>query len=462
MPTRKKPQRLLPKSPPHPISYPSNPTKITTSPSKLPHHVASLLHQKLGFIPSSALIACSGGPDSVACASLLREIGVSIALAHVNYKLRPEAIQEQQLVQNLATQWNVPLYILEVSNPPKGSTQEKARQIRYQWLSKIAQEKTYPWIALGHTQDDRIETLLHRLLRSLSPSLWEDIPFHNPPFFRPLWETPRTEVIKYLREKNLPFALDASNYNPTLYERNWVRWRLVPNAHKIEPAMTRHLLHKVRLWQAYKTLLNPVLHEIYYHSVSRLSYGYLLKPMNWAAFYALWQPHIGHTATERAFSLYEKKVGKKLPAPPWHFTRVPQGIEAAYTPLLPPVSPFQLPPQKASYLWGLWEIQTQITDTPPNGCTVMWDLHTLHFPLRIRPWQPGDRYPTPTQKVSDLLQKNHWHGIKKAYAFVVEDARGIILYVSGAQSRPQPRSSHIFCLFYAYARHFQPPKLIQT
>ena len=55
-----------------------------------------------------SIIAVSGGVDSVVLTYLCKEIGLDIALAHCNFKLRGKASDEdQQFVEALGLKFNV-------------------------------------------------------------------------------------------------------------------------------------------------------------------------------------------------------------------------------------------------------------------------------------------------------------------------------------------------------------------
>ena len=102
-----------------------------------------ILEQKLCQAEDHILLAISGGPDSVFLAFAMRLLGYKIGLAHINYQLRgEESEQEEALVRNYASIWEVPLFVKnlntrEIVEDSKGSLQEVARKIRYDFFEKI-------------------------------------------------------------------------------------------------------------------------------------------------------------------------------------------------------------------------------------------------------------------------------------------------------------------------------------
>ena len=55
------------------------------------------------------IVACSGGPDSMALLNMLKNHNFNIAVAMVNYKTRLESDEEEQLVRNYCKENNIKL-----------------------------------------------------------------------------------------------------------------------------------------------------------------------------------------------------------------------------------------------------------------------------------------------------------------------------------------------------------------
>jgi tRNA(Ile)-lysidine synthase len=87
-------------------------------------------------------------------------------------------------------------------------------------------------VATAHQKDDNAETVLHRLLRGTGfrglggiqalRVFGDDIEF-----VRPLLCVGRDEIVEYLKERNLKWQTDRTNYDCT-YRRNYIRHRLIP------------------------------------------------------------------------------------------------------------------------------------------------------------------------------------------------------------------------------------------
>ena len=87
-------------------------------------------------------------------------------MLHVNHGLRPEADEEQRVVESLCQRWQVPCTIERLIPPTKQSGIEAwAREARYRFFCRVKEEDQLAAVALAHTHDDQAETVLFRCLR---------------------------------------------------------------------------------------------------------------------------------------------------------------------------------------------------------------------------------------------------------------------------------------------------------
>ena len=111
------------------------------------------------------LVAVSGGIDSLVMVDLFHKAGYNFAIAHCNFRLRgQESDEDEWFVINLAEKLKVEIFsksfqteIYAAEN--KCSIQEAARNLRYDWFRKLANEKGFDRIAVGHHLDDHIGDL---------------------------------------------------------------------------------------------------------------------------------------------------------------------------------------------------------------------------------------------------------------------------------------------------------------
>ena len=204
----------------------------------LPDRVLRTAEQhKLFAAGQSVVVAVSGGPDSVAllhCLHALRETWpITLTAAHLDHGFRgAESAADADYVRALcdrleiacrATYENVP----EQKKQMHLSSQEAARRVRHAFLRRVAKEVGADRIALGHTRDDRAETILLNLFRGTGPDGLAGFPAVRLPLVRPLYDVSRAETVEYCALHGLSPRTDPSNTS-LYYGRNRIRHELLP------------------------------------------------------------------------------------------------------------------------------------------------------------------------------------------------------------------------------------------
>lgn len=184
------------------------------------------------------LLACSGGPDSLALVHGMHKmqaeglIHVSLAVAHVNHMLRPEAAAEAEFVREFCRRLGLECYSTAVDAPAYmaasgESLEAAARRLRYEYLFQVADDWGGAKIATGHHRDDQAETVLIHLLRGAGGAGLRGMLPVNGRLLRPLLGIGRPVIDGYCREQGLTPCCDASNFN-TDFLRNRIRLELLP------------------------------------------------------------------------------------------------------------------------------------------------------------------------------------------------------------------------------------------
>jgi tRNA(Ile)-lysidine synthase len=205
--------------------------------------------RRYGIAPGSAiLIAFSGGPDSLCLAAVLQRLRDSYPLrlggAYLAHGIRPvpETEQELEFVQKTCagmgidlTWEKLPQGLLERRCADKGrSLEEVARQARYAFLRSTAARKGSDYIAVGHTADDQVETVIMRFFQGAGLGGLPGIPPIRGDLIRPLIGCTRAQILETLRGLGLQYVKDSSNRDER-YLRNAVRWQLLPVLKRIFP-----------------------------------------------------------------------------------------------------------------------------------------------------------------------------------------------------------------------------------
>ncbi len=226
----------------------------------------------LGFIQehcpipshSRLLVAVSGGPDSVCLLHILvklkEELGIELHTAHLNHQLRgAESEADAQYVFDLAQSLNVPVTIekRDVAGyqiQKRSSLEEAAREVRYNFLAQTAKAIGASQVAIGHTRDDHIETILMHLIRGsgtrglqgLAPHVKWQTADAAITVVRPLLEVSREETASYCQEHSLMPRLDSSNLSLSPL-RNRIRLRLLPLLKGYNPRIANALLRTAHI-----------------------------------------------------------------------------------------------------------------------------------------------------------------------------------------------------------------------
>ncbi|MHB0913199.1 MAG: tRNA lysidine(34) synthetase TilS [Armatimonadota bacterium] len=182
----------------------------------------------------SVLCAVSGGPDSVAMLHALNslDLGISLSVAHLNHGIRPDSDADAEYVRALAERLGLPFFTEKVDVPRlrrtlRLSEEEAARMARYDFLERAADEAGASRIAVGHTADDQVETVILNLLRGTGVDGLAGMPPVRGRIVRPLILARRSEVAEYVAAHELSPRTDISNLDTT-YTRNRVRHTVLP------------------------------------------------------------------------------------------------------------------------------------------------------------------------------------------------------------------------------------------
>lgn len=180
-------------------------------------------------------LGLSGGGDSTALLLALRAALPEVALHAliIDHGLRPESASEAQVAAASARAAGAEAQIIRWSQPRTG--QARARTARHALLAAAAREAGATLLCLGHTLDDRIETLRMRAVRPGDETRMTGLSDLDPSpawpqgegltIARPFLGLRRRELRAYLNAMGAVWIDDPSNDDPG-YER--IRLRQSP------------------------------------------------------------------------------------------------------------------------------------------------------------------------------------------------------------------------------------------
>ncbi len=204
--------------------------------------------------PPALCVAFSGGPDSTA---LLRALAQSpearergLRALHVDHGLHADSAAWAKRCVDFCESLAVPLTTVrvQVSDARGEGIEAAARRARYAAFAANLGEGE--WLVLGHHRDDQVETVLLKLLRGAGPEGLGGMrtlrPFARGFLWRPLLETPRESLRKYLSKHGIRWIDDPANADPR-FARNVLREEILPRMAAHWPHADACILHAARL-----------------------------------------------------------------------------------------------------------------------------------------------------------------------------------------------------------------------
>jgi tRNA(Ile)-lysidine synthase len=387
------------------------------------------------------LVACSGGADSMFLAHALQKLEISLALAHVNYRLRgADAEADQALVSDVAQRYQVPCHVLRPSPPPAGqSVQEYAREQRYAFFEELMDQHGYAFCATAHHRDDLVETRLLSLLRSRKPRLWHGIPPRRDRYLRPLLEISKAEILATLEQWQLPYRHDVSN-DEAYYLRNRVRHQVLPALRAIHPKAETQLLRRGAWYDLqYQWLRQQLAPYLPAPESRRLDWQRFLEqqgreflPLLVAEVLESW----GLNGAERddALRLIDSDPGAYRDLAYGRLQRVRQGLCLLPLPAtVAGVEVLSFTGQRQVQV-GARALDLQCPAARPehfDDPSVLYvDAERLQFPLVLRGWQEGDRMQPlgmrGHKKLSDIFIDAKFSALARQQAVVIVDQEGVV------------------------------------
>jgi tRNA(Ile)-lysidine synthase len=371
----------------------------------LDHFRASLT--SLDLPSGRALVAVSGGPDSLTLLDLLvqsRDVhGLELIVAHLDHGIHPGSSLVAERVRSLAAAYHLPCEVGRLALGPAAS-ETLARERRYAWLEAVRLRQGARLIFTAHHADDQVETVLMRALAGSGPAGLAGMAAIQGTVVRPLLSIRRTDLADYLKEAGLAAWLDPANIDRR-HLRSWIRHELLP---LVRERLPRAELNLERLaaqaagnraaWDAVLDLL-PALDlrdepgEISVAARGLAEYDSTLAQAVLLALARRVGCPLGPTRAGRVLTLLDHSVsGSRVPLGR-HWT-----AELAFGRLRifaaerePPDGPWAVVGQHGSGTWGRWRFWWERTTAPERqdraGLSAWFTLE----PLTVRAWAPGEK-----------------------------------------------------------------------
>ena len=382
----------------------------------------------------------------------LQKLGYKIAIAHCNFQLRgAESEAEEALVKAFSEKNKLPFFVKKFDTQTivaetHSSIQVVARNLRYAFFEEILTTENYDFCALAHHADDQAETLFMSLLKGNSPQVWKAMPIKRGKYVRPLLHVRKAEILEMAAQIGLPFCTDSSNLKND-YSRNFTRNVIFPTLSQLNSAFVSHLLAKKDLYEQQISFIQQIVekyisaeNEIYFAPFVA-DFGESFLPL--LMLYFCQKKEISGYLAQDICGLTNSISGKYVTVANGKMVRTRTGLVF-------------IPEEKSTIsaqIYALTEGKTQLVfgkeelvftfpypekidfTAAQKGTIFYLNTANIHFPLEIRAYRQGDKMMpigmTNYKKISDIMIDKKYSPLQKQQAFVITDATGEILALSG-------------------------------
>ncbi|HJR15717.1 MAG TPA: tRNA lysidine(34) synthetase TilS [Gemmatimonadales bacterium] len=360
-------------------------------------------------LPSgTALVAVSGGPDSVALLDLLFQTQdlhrLDLVVAHVDHGIHPESVRVVEQVRALAGTYRLPVHVGCLALGP-GASETQARAARYAWLEALRADLGARIIFTAHHADDQVETVLMRVLVGSGLAGLAGIAPVRGHLIRPLLSVRRMELVDYLEDAGLTAWLDPANVDPR-HLRSWIRTELLPALRKrlprVESSILRMSQQAARDRAAWDAALVVALPELDFRventgiSVAASSLGEYDSPLAQALILAAARRtgcQLGPARLVRVLTLLQRgDSGKRVPLGGSWIAELAFGrLRIVREPPTVPAATLPLTGLTGQGSWGRWNFRWGPGRVPEHqertGMTAWFNFD----PLLVRAWSPGEK-----------------------------------------------------------------------
>jgi tRNA(Ile)-lysidine synthase len=357
--------------------------------------------------PGRALVAVSGGPDSVALLDLLNRTRdrhrLELVVAHFDHGIHPDSRRVAEAVAAFARSLELPH---EAGHAALGARagETSARAARYGWLEATRVRLGAAVVFTAHHAEDQAETVLMRTLAGSGPAGLAGMSAHAGNIVRPLLRFRREAVLGYVRARELPVWHDPANQDPR-HLRSWLRCDVLPALRARLPdvdgallSIARHAARDRAAWDAALDLLPGL-------DFRREHDGFSVA----AAVPSGYDSRLGATVLSAA----ARRVGCRLgPARAGRLLRLTaRGMSGAMVELgegwageivfgrllvarlarRTAAEPWILDGSRDERAWGRWLFRWSPEAPPPTQERVAFTVWLSPAPLAVRRWTAGER-----------------------------------------------------------------------
>lgn len=187
-------------------------------------------------VRDSVIVACSGGPDSMALLSLVvklkKEIDIKVIVAHINHNVRSESESEKDFVYNYCVSNDLIFEYMKIENYDGYNFENEARDRRYSFFDELVNKYSCKYVLTAHHGDDLMETILMRIVRGSSLKGYSGFSRisnrEGYSIIRPLIHMTKDEILEYDKLNGISYVIDKTNFLD-VHTRNRYRKYILPD-----------------------------------------------------------------------------------------------------------------------------------------------------------------------------------------------------------------------------------------
>jgi tRNA(Ile)-lysidine synthase len=416
----------------------------------------------------SVLAAVSGGVDSMAMLHLLLAAGYRAGVAHCNFRLRGEESDgDERMVRECCDTAKIPFFAAHFDTgkyaAQKGiSTQMAARELRYAWLESVAAAHKFSKIAVAHNANDEVETFFLNLVRGTGLRGLSGMAAARGKVVRPLLFASRADILQYVREHGIRFREDSSN-RQVKYARNRIRIEVIPELAKLNPALLATMQGNMERLGAAQQLVEAMVNDLrrkactaegdtlrikisalpedrlrfwlfellYEYGFSGATAGDIAEALSGIAGKTFYSPT--HKLLKDRNSLIVAPREKKAAAAKAGCAAPDNGERREVALAKDALNTCKL--RLGNTALSFEVIGNQNVQLNQGSSVALFDYDALQFPLKLRPWQAGDRFVplgmSGEKKLSDFFTDSKLSLFEKQEQLLLCSANGDVAWVVG-------------------------------
>lgn len=206
------------------------------------------------------IVACSGGPDSMAALSFLTKGGHAShgLVVFINHNTLT-SLQSYEIVKAYckAKSWRFISRTINSIVPKEKSQEEHWRDERYRLFGEVAEFHNVNKIITAHHLDDAVETYIFNALNGKCYTIPEERKLLTSSGFsttiiRPFMENTKESLLMYCHENNINYFDDPTNHDGSNM-RSYIRKNIVHQALYVNPGLYKVVLKNIKAYRLTKS-----------------------------------------------------------------------------------------------------------------------------------------------------------------------------------------------------------------